>query len=259
MMNVVITGASTGIGKALALAWAREGGRVVLSARGESALREVAREVERRGGDPVVVPGDVTSRDHREELVARAVAGGRSLDVLVNNAGRGYYASFDRVDLDELRALFELNVVAPLALSQLAAPHLASAKGAIVMISSVAGVVAAPKYTAYSATKFALEAMSSAMRAELAERGVRVLVVRPGPVDTPFRRNAARGEGERGYDAPDPRAQSADEVAARTLRALRRRAHVDETSAFVRFASAVSRFSPATMRVALRRMARKTD
>jgi len=229
---------------------------LVLSARGEAALRDVAHAVEARGGRAIAIPGDVTDASYRGALVARAVETG-GLDVLVNNAGRGYYAKIPGIELDGIRALFELNVFAPLALSQLALPHLAARRGTIVMVSSVAGIVAAPRYGAYAASKFALEGLSMSMRAESAELGVRVLVVRPGPVDTPFRANAARGEGERGYTKPDPKAQTADDVAARTIRAVERGRPVDETSAFVRFTSAVSRWSPAAMRFALARMAKR--
>ncbi len=256
MTTVLLTGASTGIGRALALAWGARRATVILSARNEAALSDVAREVEGRGGRAVVVSGDVTDARYRRELVTRA-AGEGGLDVLVNNAGRGYYASVEKIDLAELRALFELNVFAPLELSQLALPHLARTRGAIVMLSSVAGVVAAPRYAAYSATKFALEAMSSALRAEVDARGVRVLVVRPGPVDTPFRQNAARAEGESGYRKPDPGAQAVDVVAARTLRALDRGASVDETSPFVRVTSAASRLAPGALRLVFARMAKK--
>lgn len=255
MTTVVITGASTGIGRALALAWARRGAAVVLSARSEANLRDVAGEIEAAGGRAHALAGDVTDAEHRRALVDAAVDAGGGIDVLVNNAGRGYYAQVPEIDLDALRGLFELNVLAPLALSQLALPHLVASRGAVVMISSVAGVVAAPRYAAYSASKFALEGIAMAMRAELAKDGVRVLVVRPGPVDTPFRANAARGATEKGYTRPDPKAQSAEDVAQRTIRALDRGRAVDETSLFVRFSSAVARHAPFAMRRALERMA----
>jgi short-subunit dehydrogenase len=160
-----------------------------------------------------------------------------------------------RIELEALRSLLELNVVAPLALAQLALPHLVQRRGTVVMLSSVAGIVAAPRYAAYSASKFALEGISMAMRAELAKDGVRVLVVRPGPVDTPFRANADRGADEAGYTRPDPKAQSAEEVARRTLRAVQRGRPIDETSLFVRFTSAVARHTPFALRRALERMA----
>src|SRR5262245_23497742 len=129
MPTVVLTGASLGIGRSLALAWARRGATLVLSARGRERLDEVAREVEQAGGRAIVEAGDVTDEAHRARIVERAVAEGGSLDVLVNNAGRGFYAPSLKIDIDEMRRLFELNVVAPLRLAQLAAPHLERAKG----------------------------------------------------------------------------------------------------------------------------------
>jgi short-subunit dehydrogenase len=257
MTTVLITGASMGIGRALALAWADEKATIVLSARGREALDRVAAEVTARGARAVVVPGDVTDEARRVELIGQAVKHG-GIDVLVNNAGRGFYAPVLDVDVEKLRELFELNVVAPLRLAQLAAPHLQVARGTVVMMSSVAGVVAAPRYAAYAASKFALEAISMALRAELAAVSVRVVVVRPGPVDTPFRAHATRSAGVSGYDKPDPKAQPADVVARLTVRAVLRGTAVVETSNFVRYASAMSRFAPAVLRRALRHMASKS-
>ncbi len=257
MTTVIITGASTGIGRALALAWANEKATVVLSARGRAALDEVARDVTARGGQPVVVAGDVTDEAHRVALVERAAERG-GVDVLVNNAGRGFYAPVLEIDIVKLRELFELNVIAPLRLVQLTAPHLKASRGTVVMLSSVAGIVAAPRYAAYSASKFALEAIAMSLRAELADDGVRVVVVRPGPVDTPFRANALRGDSITGYDAPASNAQSADVVARMTVRAVTRGTPVVETSAFVRVASATARLAPSVLRRVLSRRMRKT-
>lgn len=248
--RVLVTGASMGIGRALALAWASRGAHVVLSARGADALEDVAREVRAAGGAATAHAGDVTDEAYRAELVRRA----GDLDVLVNNAGRGFRAGTLEIDLEELRRLFELNVYAPLRLVQLAAPRMARGS-TVVMLSSIAGVVAAPRMGAYSASKFALEALAMAMRSELAEKGIDVVVVRPGPVATPFRRNSYRAPGERGYDRPDPRAQSAEEIARQTLRAVDASRAVVETSAYVRAASAAMRVVPPAVRLALRRMA----
>jgi len=256
--TVLVTGASTGIGRALALGWARRRATVVLSARGRKALEVVAAEVRALGGEAVVVAGDVTVEEDRRALVARAESATGRLDVLVNNAGRGFYAPSLEIDLDRMRELFELNVLAPLRLVQLAAPHLERARGTVVMLSSVAGVIAAPQYGAYAASKFALEALAMSMRSELASRGVRIVVVRPGPVATPFRVNAMRSAGTRGYDAPDPKAQAPDAVAEKTIRAVERQDDVVETSAFVRLTSAATRLAPSAVRLALRRMASRT-
>ncbi len=219
----------------------------MLSARNEVALARVAREVADAGGEAFVEAGDVTDEAHRRAIVDRALRERGRLDVLVNNAGRGYYAPVRSVDIGELEGLFALNVVAPLRLSQLALDALASSRGVIVMMSSVAGVLSAPRLGAYSASKFALEALSMSLRAEVKALGVRVVVVRPGPVDTPFRQNSIAPGGRAGVRPPGT-TQTAEAVAKKTLRAVDRSWPVVETSLFVRAASAAARIAPASLR-----------
>ncbi len=246
--TVVVTGASSGIGRALARAWARRGSTLVLSGRDQVSLARVAREVEGDGGKAVVIAADVTREEDRKRLIEGALARTGRLDVLVNNAGRGYYGSAAGIDLGELEALFALNVFAPLRLVQLGLDALTRSGGTIVMLSSVAGVVAAPRMGAYAASKFALEALSMALRAELVGAGVRVVVVRPGPVATRFRENSISREGRAGVRPPGARVQTAEEVAAQTVRAVDARRAVVETTAFARAASATARMAPGAMR-----------
>jgi short-subunit dehydrogenase len=257
---VVITGASSGIGEALARAWARRRATVVLAARDEVGLARVARAVQAGGGRAIAVVSDVTREDDRARLIERARAEGGRLDVLVNNAGRGYYGSVARIDARELESLFALNVVAPLRLAQLALDPLTRSGGAVVMISSVAGVVASPRMGAYAATKFALEALSMSLRAELVGTGVRVVVVRPGPVDTPFREHAITTDGRAGVRPRAAKVQSPDDVADQTLRAIDNGIPVVETTSFVRIASAAARLAPGAFRwISAAMAARGTD
>ena len=255
MTVVAITGASSGIGRALALGWAKQGASVVLSARNELALQCVAREVVAAGGEAFVVAGDVTDEAHRVAIVARAMKEKGRLDLLVNNAGRGYYAAARDIDANELAALFALNVIAPLRLAQLAIEPLAASRGTIVMLSSIAGVVAAPHMGAYAASKFALEAIALSLRAEVAALGIRVLVVRPGPVDTPFRDNSIATNVVAGVRPKAAQVQTAEAVADQVLRAVASHRSVLETSLFVRVASWASRVTPAAFRVISARMA----
>jgi short-subunit dehydrogenase len=246
--TVIVTGASSGIGRALALAWGQRGADVVLNGRNVADLQDVAEAVRSRGGRAFVHAGDVTVEGDRVALIEAARLSTGRLDVLVNCAGQGYYGSVAGIDPDELLALFALNVVAPLRLAQLAIDPLTRTSGCIVMLSSVAGIVAAPRLGAYAASKFALEAVSMALRAELGGTGVRVLVVRPGPVDTPFRAHAITTDGLAGVRPRAAGVQSAEEVAEQTLAGIASGRAVVETTGFVRLASAAARFTPGVLR-----------
>jgi short-subunit dehydrogenase len=254
---VVITGASSGIGRALSLAWAKRGASLVLSGRNARALDGVREEVARAGGEGFVEVGDVTREEDRARIVERAKKEKGRLDVLVNNAGRGYYGSSRTIDVAELEAIFALNVFAPLRLSQLAIDPLARTSGTIVMMSSIAGVAAAPRLGAYAASKFALEALSMSLRAEVASAGIKVVVVRPGPVDTEFRKNSITTDGQPGVRPPGAKVQTPEAVAALTLAAVERGAAVVETTAFVKLASMTARVAPGAFRFITRVMAAK--
>jgi short-subunit dehydrogenase len=239
-MRVVVTGASSGIGRAIAIACAERGDTVFAS----------TRSIESEHANIVAVRGDVTREEDRVRLIETA----GDIDVLVNNAGRGYYAPIASIDVRELEDLFRLNVIAPLRLTQLALPALRRSKGTVVMMSSVAGVVSSPKLGAYSASKFALEALAIALRAEVEADGIAVTVIRPGPVDTPFRANSVTRDTAAGVRPPGSSKQTAEDIAEYTLSAIARRKPVVETSAFVRVASFGARVVPPIFRAALKRM-----
>jgi len=259
----VITGASAGIGLEVARAYAESGAALVLNARDAQKLTEARDSLV--GSDPALearielVAGDIIDESVQSALIERALVRFGRIDVLVNNAGRGYYARFTDIAASELRALFELNVVAPLALTQRAVPALVESRGTVVMVSSVAGIAAAPAMGAYAASKFALEALSGSLRAELASQHVAVVVVRPGPVATGFREHATASSAADALHTPtgeDDR-QSPRDVARQIVRAVARRQPVLETSLYVRGASVLARTMPRVFRFVTKRMAKR--
>jgi len=182
---VVITGASSGIGAALARACSQCGARVALAARSRDRLSGVAGGCT---GETLIVPCDVTVADERRRLVDRAVERWGKIDVLVNSAGIGYYAPFEEIDLASLRTLFEVDFVAVLAMTQEALRVMRPAgRGLIVQIASTGGLIAhAPNVSAYLAAKHAVVGMSRGLRRDLEGTGIRVQVVCPHLTDTGF-------------------------------------------------------------------------
>lgn len=208
----VVTGASSGIGEATARLLAARGASVVLAARRAERLHALAGELD----GALAVPTDVTAAGALEHLVAQALDTHGRVDVLVNNAGQGLHVPLMDVDADDLRAVLELNVIAPLRAMQAAMPALsASGAGAIVNVSSATSLRLFPGLGAYSATKAALNMLSQIARAEFADAGVSVSVVYPSVTATEFHQRLRAGEmlarGRR--IVPDPPALAARAIA----------------------------------------------
>jgi len=186
--NALVTGASSGIGRAVAVELARRGARVALVARDAAALRDTASEICARHGHAVVLPADL-SRRHEAAAVARwAIDALGAVDILVNNAGVQIFGPVCAAgDGDAARALMETNFFAPLALASALVPGMRErGTGCVVQVSSLAATMPTPLSGHYSASKAALGNATEAMRCELRGTSVQVLHVIPGPVDTPM-------------------------------------------------------------------------
>jgi NAD(P)-dependent dehydrogenase (short-subunit alcohol dehydrogenase family) len=178
----LITGATSGFGLALVEAALAAGDVVVAAARRTEPLAALAR---RHSGQLEPVSLDVTDIDAGAALVADVAGRYGRIDVLVNNAGRTHVGAVEETTDAELRALFDLHVFGPAALTRAVLPHMRrQGKGAVVMLSSVGGRLSFAGFSAYSATKFALEGLSEALSDEVAGHGVRVLIVEPGAFRT---------------------------------------------------------------------------
>ncbi len=217
-ITAVVTGASSGIGRELALALAAEKARVALVARREAKLREVAGDVERLGGEASVFVCDVAD-SAAVETTARAIEEQLGpVELLINNAGVGRHRLFVEDALPAARALLDVNVVGAMAFTRALVPAMtARRRGFVVFMGSIAGLVPVPGEAVYSASKFALVGFADALSLELEPLGVHVLTVCPGAVRTDF----ARHERERLVPAAVRGAIAPEVVATRTLRALR--------------------------------------
>lgn len=214
---VVVTGASRGIGRALAFRFARAGRDVVMVARGAQALEAAAGAVARASGVRAVpLALDVTHADATRDLDDRLRAAGFYADVLVNNAGVGLSGDFARQSADDITHLIALNVTATTRLMHHAlAPMLARGEGGVLNVASLGGLVPGPYQAAYYASKAYLVSLTEAVAHEVRGQGVRVAVIAPGPVETSFHA-AMQAEGAL-YRTLVP-AESADAVARAAYR-----------------------------------------
>jgi short-subunit dehydrogenase len=203
---IVITGASSGIGRATAIACAARGAAVVLAARREDALKEAARECETAGGSALAVPTDVTDADAVRELARQAVERFGRIDVWVNCAAVTAFAPFQEIPLDEFRRILDVNVMGYVHGARAALPYLREqGKGVLINVSSVVSAVPQPYTQAYSMSKAAVRALGASLRQELwldGARHVKVCTVLPATIDTPFFDQAANYTGRKAKAMP---------------------------------------------------------
>jgi short-subunit dehydrogenase len=183
----IVTGASAGIGEATARKLACEGATVVLAARRADRLEALRRELDSAGGRALAVAGDITDAQDRARLVDETLRTFGQIDALVNNAGYGQRGPIELVPLGAIRQNFETNFFSLIGLTQLVIPVMRKRRsGRIVNVSSVAGRVARPLSSVYDSTKHALEAVSDGLRGELAQFGIKVVIIEPGFITTEF-------------------------------------------------------------------------
>lgn len=186
--RVLITGASSGIGAALARELVRQRARVILLARRHDRLERLAHELGAESSAPIdLVVGDITDAEVRERAIAAVQERWGDLDILVNNAGVSAHGKFEEHTAETFRKIMEVNLFAAAELTRLAVPLLRKGRHpTVVNISSILGHRGAPLNSEYSASKFALRGWSEALRAELAGDGINVMLVSPGTTDTKF-------------------------------------------------------------------------
>ena len=190
----LVTGASSGIGRATALRFAEEGAQVVLIGRARKALAEVAEEIGRGGGEAFAVVADVTTKAGAERAVRETVDDFDALDILVNAAGILANGTIEDTTLDAWDEMLNVNLRAVFHLMQLAAPHLIARRGNVVNVSSVTGLRAFPGVLAYCVSKAGVDQLTRCAALELAPKGVRVNAVNPGVVVTEVHRRGGMND-----------------------------------------------------------------
>lgn len=241
--RAIVTGASSGIGRALAALLCQQGVSVLAVARREERLRQLAEQVGSAGGRLLPLAGDVADPQVRGAAIERAREQWGGLDILVNNAGIGAQGRFEDSDPECLRRIMEVNFFAPVELTRLALPLLReSGRALIVNVGSVYARRGMPFNSEYCASKFALQGFSEALRAEVARYGIGLLMVHPGTTATEFADHLIACTERPGWRKP--RAVSAEAVARATLAALQRGRHEIIPHAKGRLLCWLNRLSP---------------
>lgn len=253
----VITGAASGIGRALARRWAKAGARVALLDRDREGLQAEAAELRAAGAEVVACECDVTRREDCEEAVREVAETWGGIDVLINNAGITHVSPFADTDSDVVRRVMDVNLFGALHSTQAALPSLVERRGLVIVISSVAGFAPLAGRCAYSASKHALHGLFETLRSEQAANGLAVMMVCPGFTRTSIESHALAGDGGTlgGGRSTFGREADPDEVADAIYRGALRRRRLLVLTPVGKLSWIVTRFWPALYeRMMLRRM-----
>ena len=244
--TVVITGASSGIGEAMAQLYAKMGARVVLGARSEDKLKTLTDKITADGGQAVYCATDVTKAEDCKRLIDKAVESYGGIDILICNAGISMRAIFDDVDLSVLHRLMDVNFWGTVYCSKYALPYLQASKGSLVGISSVAGLHGLPGRTGYSASKYAMTGLLETIRIENLKKGLHVMVACPGFTASNVRFSALVADGSQQGSTPreEGKMMTAEEVAKIVARGIARRKRLCLMEAEGRSTHFVKKFAP---------------
>jgi len=224
--TIVVTGASSGIGRALCLALAPQRPRLVLSGRDESRLQEASEACRAAGAETITIRADVAVPEQCRELVARAVERFGGIDVLVNNAGIGMIARFEDVkDLSIFESVMRVNYLGAVYATWYALPELKKSRGQIVAVTSLTGLTGVPYRTGYAASKHAMHGFFDSLRIELEPSGVSVTVAAPDYVLSEIQKRAFGPDGKPLGRSPlqEDKIMSAEACAAEIVRAMEKR------------------------------------
>lgn len=219
---VIITGGSSGIGKALAESFSKNGSRVLITGRSKDDLLVAQQSLKTKGLEVAIFQADVSLESDNRLMVEEALRLFGQIDVLINNAGISMRALFEEFDLEAFKKVMDINFYGAVYATKHALPHILKSKGSIVGISSINGKRSSPARSAYSASKFAMEGFLEALRTEVMKRGVHVLVASPGFTASNIRKRSLTKDGTPQGDSPrkEQEMMTSEEVADRIYKAV---------------------------------------
>ncbi|MBC5772528.1 SDR family oxidoreductase [Pontibacter sp. KCTC 32443] len=222
---VLITGGTSGIGKACAIAFGKAGAKVAVSGRNQQNLDQTSQELSAAGIANVAINADVSIEADCQRMVQETVDRFGRLDILINNAGISMRALFQDLDLNVIRKVMDINFWGTVYTTKFALPYIMAAKGSIIGISSIAGYRGLPARTGYSASKFAMHGFLETLRTEMLHKGVHVLIACPGFTASNIRNTALAANGQQQGESPrdEGNMMTAEEVADQILKATIKR------------------------------------
>jgi dehydrogenase/reductase SDR family protein 7B len=222
---VIITGGSSGIGKALAVQFGSKGSKLLITGRNKTELDKTVWELSGKGITIAGFQGDVSKEDDNKRMAAEAIAKYGSIDILINNAGISMRALFEEVDMDVIRKVMDINFYGSLYATKYCLPEIKKNKGSVIGMSSIAGFRGLPGRSGYSASKFALNGFLEVLRTELLKTGVHVLTACPGFTSSNIRKKSLTKDGTAQGESPrnEDTMMSAEECAAHIYNATVKR------------------------------------
>ncbi|MCC5930406.1 MAG: SDR family oxidoreductase [Cyclobacteriaceae bacterium] len=259
---VVITGATSGIGRSCARIYGKAGANIVATGRSDEKLKALSNELHELKIRHLVIRSDAASEEDNKKVVEQSVEAFGKIDILIANAGISMRALFEDLDLEVFHKVMDTNFYGAVYITKYALPHLLRTKGSIVAVSSINGHRGTPARTAYTASKYAMEGFYEALRTELMHRGMHVLVVSPGFTGTNIRNAALMADGSIQGESPrdEGSMMSADEVAYRMLKATLARKRDIVLTFQGKLAVWLNKFIPGAMdKIVYNTMAREAD
>lgn len=259
---IIITGASSGIGKATAIEAAKKGARLSLAARNQQALEAVVETCRAFGADTIGILTDVSNELDCNQLIEKTFKYFGQIDILINNAGISMRAIFEQTDLSVIRRIMDVNFWGTVYCTKYALPHLLAVNGSVVGISSIAGYKGLPGRTGYSASKFAMHGFLEALRIENLKKNLHVLIACPGFTASNIRNIALSADGSQQGETPrnELKMMSAETVAKHLIRSIEKRKRTLLLTTQGKLTVFLSKFIPSVLdKIVYNHMAKEPD